>query len=133
MVKQYSSEVVSLRDRIVKGNDKLFKAWLQIKELANDRDEWDRQMDLWNEAQRKLSLLCSELKLRGYEDCLYIDNNGNKTKSCLNEPGGWWCQVCPSTRCYWEEELMSLPSPKVAQKKGGTEQGKFIEKLGGKQ
>ncbi|GAH96396.1 unnamed protein product, partial [marine sediment metagenome] len=29
-----------------------------------------------------------------------------------HNPDGFWCQVCPSTtRKYWEEELMDLPSP----------------------
>ena len=108
MRRGYSPEVLALRDRIKVGNDKLFKAWLQIRELADDKEEWSRQMDRWNEAQDKLHVLCLELKAKGYVDCLYIEN-GTKMRRCLDNPDGFWCQVCPSLRPYWEEELIDLP------------------------
>lgn len=107
----HSPEVLALRDRVKKGNDKLFQAWLQIRELA-DKEEWSRQMDRWSEAGQKLHALCDELKLKGYNDCLYLEN-GKKVRSCLDNPDGFWCQVCPSVYPYWEAELMNLPSPKV--------------------
>ncbi len=69
---EYSPELLALRDRVKLGNNKLFKAWLQIREIAHDSEEWARQMELWHQAAEKLSLLCSELKLKGYTDCLYI-------------------------------------------------------------
>ncbi len=106
-VKQYSLEVIALRDRIIGGNQKLFEAWLKIRNIT-DKEEKTRQFDRWNEAQTKLHYLCLELKAKGYEDCLYLDVNGKKIKKCLNEPDGWWCQVCPSNRPYWGEELLSL-------------------------
>ena len=108
----YSPEVLVLRDRVKSGNDKLFKVWLQIRELA-DKEEWSRQMDRWNEAQEKLHSLCQELKLKGYTDCLYLEND-KKMRRCLDNRDGFWCQVCPSIYPYWETELMELPSPKVA-------------------
>ena len=41
-----------------------------------------------------------------------LDVNGKKVRGCLKNPDGFWCNVCPSsTRKYWEEELMDLPSP----------------------
>ena len=108
----YSPEVLALRDRVKKGNDKLFQAWLQIRELADDKEEWSRQMDRWQEATEKLHQLCQELKLKGYTDCLYLEN-GEKMRRCLDNPDGFWCQVCPSVYPYWETELMELPSPRV--------------------
>ena len=107
MPKQYSPEILALRGRVKKGNDKLFEAWQQIRELAHNSDEWSEQMELWHQAGKKLSVLCTELKLKGYGDCLYLEN-GKKTKNCLDNPGGFWCQVCPSSIRYWDKELMSL-------------------------
>lgn len=106
---KYSSEVLALRDRVIKGNDKLFKAWLGIRDIE-DRDEKKYQLDRWNEAQERLHGLCLELKAKGYNDCLYIEN-GKKIRSCLSNPDGFWCQVCPSRIPYWERDLMKLPSP----------------------
>ncbi|GAJ22288.1 unnamed protein product, partial [marine sediment metagenome] len=85
-------EVLALRDRVIKGNDKLFAAWQQIREL--DGEEKEYQWDRWNEGQERLHSLCLELQAKGYHDCLYIEN-GKRIKSCLSETGGWWCQVCP--------------------------------------
>lgn len=107
MVKQYNPEVLALRDRVKKGNDKLFQAWQQIRELAHDTEEWSRQMELWHQAGKKLNSLCTELKLKGYGDCLYLEN-GKRMKSCLDNLDGFWCQVCPSSIRYWDKELMSL-------------------------
>ena len=100
-------EVLTLLDRAKKGNEKLFLALQQIRELADDEGEYSRQMDLWNQAQERLQGICLELKARGFHDCLYIEN-GQKTRSCLNNPDGSWCQVCPSSRKYWEEEFDKL-------------------------
>lgn len=108
-------ELEALKSRVVAGNEKLFQAWLVIRDIS-DRDERERQFDRWNEAQEKLHHLCLELKYHfNYRDCLYLDENGKKTKRCIDEGDGWWCQCCSSDREYWSEELMSLPSPK----KGG--------------
>ena len=110
--KQYSEEVIVLKERVIKGNQVLFTAWQKIKELDHGGEEWSGSMDKWNEAQERLHLLCQELKYKGYDECLYLNENGKKTKNCLQNPDGFWCQVCPSiTRKYWEEELMDLPSP----------------------
>jgi len=116
MAKQYSPEVLALRDRVKKGNDKLFQAWLQIRELAHNSDEWSKQMELWHQASEKLGVLCTELKLKGYGDCLYLEN-GKKTKSCLDNPDGFGCQVCPSSIRYWDKELMSLGGTNNEQRK----------------
>lgn len=134
MTNQYPPEVIVLRDRVIAGNDKLFRAWLQIRELAHDTQEWSRQMDRWAEAQQRLHLLCSELKLRGFTDCLYLDGSGKKTKNCLHNPDNWWCCVCPSDEPYWEKELMSLPGPSmslVKQPEFVPGQTKFLTRLGG--
>lgn len=103
--KQYSEEVVALKERVILGNQKLFDAWLKIKELVHNSEEWSREMERWHEASDRLRLLCSELKYKGYNACLYLDANGKKTKSCLNNPNGFWCLVCPSSFPYWEKEL----------------------------
>lgn len=102
--KEYSKEVIALKERVILGNQKLFDAWLKIREFAHDSKKWSDEMDRWTEAKEKLSLLCSELKVKGYEDCLYIDADGKRSKNCLNNPNGFWCQVCPSRYRYWEED-----------------------------
>lgn len=99
----HSPEALALRARVIKGNQKLFQAWLEIRELADDREEWSRQMDKWDQAVKKLILLCTELKLRGYTECLYLED-GKKVKRCLDNPDGFWCQVCPSIYPYWENK-----------------------------
>lgn len=126
---RYSPEVIVLRDRVIRGNDKLAKARFQIQELE-EGEEKEHQWDRWNKAQELLRYLCSELQIKGYSDCLFIED-GKKTKSCLSEPE---CQGCPSTRKYWSEELMALPGPNAPRNQ--TEfvpgQKEFLEKLGRK-
>ena len=39
---QRSDEFKALKERVIAGNDKLFKAWCQIKELAEDKEKWYR-------------------------------------------------------------------------------------------
>lgn len=130
--KEHSPEVLALRDRVRLGNDKLFQAWLQIREVAGDEEEWKRQMDRLGEAAEKLRGFCNKLKLGGYTDCLYLEN-GKKTRPCLNsEEGSFWCQVCSSDIRYWEQELMAMPGHRVRQSSTPEqiEQKKFLEKLG---
>lgn len=103
--KQYSEEVLALKERVILGNQKLFDAWLKIKEFADDKEKWVREMDRWHEAVLKLRGLCSELKYKGYDACLYLAMDGKRTKNCLKNPDGFWCLVCPSSFPYWEKEL----------------------------
>ena len=131
--KDYSPEVLALLDRVIKGNDKLFQALLVIQDIE-EGEEKECQLDRWSQALDKLILFCQELKTKGYEECLYIEN-GKRTKSCLSNPDGFWCQVCPSSRKYAEEELMALPgpnSPRVKQPEFVPGQTEFLGKLGGK-
>ena len=108
-MKEYSSEVIALRERVKAGNLKLNLAWQQICELDHNSQEWRDELERWHQANEKLSGLCRELKLRNYNDCLYLNKDGKKIKRCL---GGLGCRVCPSSYPYWEQELMELPSPK---------------------
>ena len=104
---KYGSEVLALRDRVISGNKKLNDALEQIKGMAHDSEEWSFQMELWHQANVKLDTLCDELKLRGYEDCLYLDEEGKRTRSCLSS-GDTGCRVCPSRIHYWEQEFDEL-------------------------
>jgi hypothetical protein len=97
----YSPEIITLRDRIIRGNEKLAAAWDKIKNMEGQ--QWNEEMERWHQASSKLSTLCTQLKLLGYEDCLYLDNDGKKTKKCLE--GTLGCLVCPSKFPYWEKEL----------------------------
>jgi len=109
----HALEVLTLCDRVVKGNEKLFFAWRQVRDIEN-MEEKKYQRDRWNEAQERLHGLCLELKAKGFHDCLYIEN-GRKTRSCMasNNPDGFWCQVCPCdpNNPYAGQELMELPGP----------------------
>ena len=109
MIKQYSQEVLTLRDRVIRGNKKLNDAWEQICQMDSESQEWRDLLEQWHQANEKLSLLCTELQARGCEDCLYRDDQGRKAVKCL-EQSGIGCRVCPSKIPYWEKELMELPS-----------------------
>lgn len=106
---KYSSEVLALRARVILGNKKLNDAFEQIKQLVHDSEEWSQAMARWHEANERLSLLCSDLQTKGYQDCLFLDDQGRKTIRCLRDDIG--CRVCPSRIHYWEQELMKLPGP----------------------
>lgn len=98
--KQYSEEVLALRDRIILGNQKLFDARMQIREMDTG-EEKKRQQERFDKARDKLHHLCLELQAKGYEDCLYYNNEGKRTKNCLKNLDDFWCQVCPSSYPYW--------------------------------
>ena len=102
-----NEEIEALRNRVKAGNEKLIKAWSQLKEMTHNTEEWATQFERWHQANEKLSLLCTELKLKGYEDCLYMEN-GKKIKKCLEPGESLGCRVCPSSYPYWQEELMAL-------------------------
>ena len=93
--KQYSEEALVLRDRVVAGNKKLNDAWEVIKSIDYDSQEWNEEFDRWHLANERLSELCDQLKSKGYNDCLYIDKNGIKTKKCLEGSISIGCRVCP--------------------------------------
>lgn len=97
-------ETVELLNRVRLGNDKLFHAWEHIRDLKGA--EWNEQMDKFAEAAKKLRELCVQLKLAGYNDCLYKTEDGKRTRNCLHNPDGFWCQICPSDIRYWETEIM---------------------------
>jgi len=104
---KYSSEVLALRDRVILGNEKLNDAWWQICQIDHESQEWKDLVEQWHQANEKLSLLCIELKARGYTDCLYIEN-GKKIKKCLSPGDDIGCRVCPSRIPYWEQEFATL-------------------------
>ena len=107
----YSPAIIALRDRVKRGNDLLFRAWVQILEIE-DLEEQSLNDDRWYRARDKLYYLCLELEAKGYEDCLYIDEQGKKTKNCLQNPDPtFFCRVCPcaSGKALWysEQELFA--------------------------
>ena len=107
-------EFEALKSRIKLGNEKLWKAWEQIRELADDKERWSQEMNRWAQAKEKLWQLVEELRQRfDFYDCLYLEN-GKKTRGCLHNDDGFFCQVCPCrlNNPYWEKELMGLPSLK---------------------
>ena len=106
-MKQFSPEIIALRDRVIRGNEKLNLAWQQLRSIADRTEEWRKQMERWHLANERLSTLCTELKLRGYSDCLYMEN-GKKTRKCLEPGDSLGCRVCPSSTPYWEKEFTEL-------------------------
>ena len=76
MAKEYSSEALALRERVVTGNQKLNLAWAEICKMDHTSQEWKDALERWHQANERLSTLCSQLKMLGYEDCLYIDGKG---------------------------------------------------------
>lgn len=103
----YSAEVLALRGRVILGNKKLNVAWDKICQVDSESQEWKDLVEQWHQANERLSVLCTQLQGIGYEDCLYLDDNGLKTLSCLQQ-GGPGCRVCPSKIHYWEQEFDEL-------------------------
>ena len=133
----YSPEVMALLERVRQGNDKLWNAWKVIRDIQ-DPEEREAQFKRWDTKVEFLNKLCLELTVKGYNDCLYIEN-GKKTWNCLNNPDEpeWWCNTCPAGMGggpkYWEQELMALPGFHVRRSEQGAEQAEFLKKLGGKE
>ena len=126
---KYSAEVLTLRNRVIAGNEKLNTAWDQLCLMDHESQQWKDELERWHQANERLSILCTQLKSMGYDDCLYLDKDGKKAKSCLDE--GIGCRVCPSRIPYWEKELMSLPSPKAyPAKHEESEATEFLKVLG---
>ena len=98
-----------LKSRVREGNEKLNLAWQRLVKMDHSTPRWEEEVERWHQANERLSSLCSELKYAGFHDCLYIVD-GKKTRGCLTE--GLGCRVCPSSKNYWESELMDLPSHK---------------------
>lgn len=105
--KQYSLEVLELRDRVIKGNQKLFDAWQKICKIDHESQEWKDEVERWHQATGKLSILCSNLQGMGYCDCLYLEGD-KRSKNCLQNPNGFFCLVCPSEYPYWQEDAGKL-------------------------
>jgi len=97
------SDMLALKERVKVGNEKLIAAWPLIWDIK-DKGERDRDLERWDKANRRLDGLCMELMYRfGFRDCLYLDENGRKTKPCTRSDG-FCCFVCPSEIPYWRNE-----------------------------
>ncbi|MBU1449191.1 hypothetical protein KKF45_05095 [Patescibacteria group bacterium] len=108
MEKPYSPELITLRHRVIQGNEKLIKAWSQLKEMTHNTEEWATQFERWHKANELLSLLATELKVKyNFNECLYMEN-GKKTKKCLPPGDEIGCRVCTSDYPWWSNELMPL-------------------------
>ena len=103
-IKEYSSEVLTLRERVVTGNQKLNMAWAQLCKMDHESQQWKDELERWHQANEGLSKRCRDLKMMGYTDCLYIDEKGKKTMKC-GGMGQLGCRVCSSSREYWIEEM----------------------------
>ena len=101
---KYSQEVLALHDRVIQGNKKLNLAWGQICQLDRESQEQRTLGEQWDQANKKLRVLCDNLQGMGYTDCLYLDQNGKKTKKCLPTDDPYGCRVCPSAIPYWRQE-----------------------------
>ena len=107
-----SEELEALKNRVCRGNAILNAAWDQLKAMDHESQQWKDELERQHVANEFLSLLVLELKESfNYHQCLYIVG-GKKTKLCLPPGDDIGCRVCSSSRKWWEEELMSLPSPK---------------------
>ena len=103
------SDVETLKERVIQGNEKLYQAFEKIREMVDDKEKWTRALDEYGEASKRLHLICSALKAADFYDCLYIVD-GVKTISCLtSDRPRWFCHACPSSKRYWEDEIMKLP------------------------
>jgi hypothetical protein len=111
VIKEYSPEVLLLRNRVRLGNIKVWSFLVQIRDVPSVEDK-ARLYKEFSAAQEKLKGLNAELKSAGYEECLYIDANGKKVVNCLHnhESPLWECIACPGGNKYWETELFTPPA-----------------------
>lgn len=126
MNKQYAPEVIHLRDRVRLGNEKLNRAFDLINQIAPSSDERKEKFEEWHQANERLSSLCTELKLKGFTDCLYLNEKGEKVRKCFV---GLGCRVCPSNTPFWEMEFDELPSASGKRSGGGQEQMEVFKTL----
>ncbi|MBA7689593.1 hypothetical protein ES703_98101 [subsurface metagenome] len=108
--KSSSLEVLTLMERVRRGNDKLNIAWSELLKTDHGSQTYKDEVARWFAAKDKLVGLGHNLQSMGFHDCLYLDKSGKKTRSCLIS--SMTCLVCPSTIKYWEKELMELPANK---------------------
>ncbi len=107
-----NQEREELRYRCIQGNAKLNEAFQKLKLMELSDEVWNESMAKWHLANEKLSVLCTQLEVLGYDVCLYIEK-GVKTRKCLkNIEDDIGCRVCPSKIRYWENELMLLEKGK---------------------
>lgn len=96
--------IITLKFRVVKGNQKLYKVWQQI--IALGGEEKTEALKKYHPALDKLKELNRQLKEAGAIDCLYIEN-GKKMRKCLAQEEKFFCHVCPNNY-WWERELSDL-------------------------
>lgn len=122
------AEVQALLDRVKIGNEKCFAAFntLRNSNLEVNSPEWNEKHEQIYKAVLFLQELCTALKV-WYEDCLYIDKEGKKTKKCLGTfANDFFCYVCPSKKEYWWDEMYSLPRGKQNEKNESEVQTKLF-------
>jgi hypothetical protein len=91
------------------GNQKLNAAYnllLNTDPVNRIDPTWQAEMDKWCAATKKLNLVVEELRADGYEQCLYIDEKGVRTRRCFIT-GEAYCLACPAPSDYVWDELVS--------------------------
>ncbi|MDD4961005.1 MAG: hypothetical protein PHX07_02085 [Candidatus Marinimicrobia bacterium] len=124
------SRIEILRARVAAGNQKLINAFVQIKASLNDAD-YDAKMAEFRRAQHKLDALCDELRILGYNDCLYIVE-GVRDIRCNSWPDDQCCWVCPCDELFWENVICGRGSNKISESvKHKHDLVEFLATLGG--
>jgi len=106
-----AERVAELIERCKKGNLKLNIAWRQLRDSAAwHTPELQDMVEEWSQKTGLLGRLGEELKAKGFTTCLYINEDGIKTRTCA-EKDGLTCWACPSEFKYWEAEIFGGPVP----------------------
>lgn len=66
-------EKMALPDRIRRGNDILWKVWLDAQQVADDQEAWSRTMSTLDRGIKKVQGLVTQAQLEGFTQCLYGD------------------------------------------------------------
>ena len=82
--------------RVKDGNAKLNAAWMIACNVAADPVAFDEQLHRIAVSWPRLDVLCQELMLEGYSQCLYQANDPDR-RQCF-EKDGRFCFVCPRMR-----------------------------------
>ena len=107
----------ALAERVRLGNEKLWRARTQLMSVcdAGDVVNWRISWDNYRNAEIKLTMLCEELKILGFNKCFYLNEaTGQRSRKCLTNPDGFSCIACPANQAqqevYFADELFDVPA-----------------------
>jgi len=95
-------KVATLKERIKLGDKKLNDGWEYIHDNFVE-PQLTLELRRWTEAAHKLLEMRDQIRLWGFNGCLYAGPDGKPSISCLDGVGPQGCMACPSDEPYWHK------------------------------